>query len=337
MIAILDSLRWHARALASFETARIVHFTGTLRGNGLHVSALYAGNGANLDFVTKALFETIISQQQLGESPPSWLAKALARSRASADVVIMERPPLWATLGGSQFSIRMPSWIRQELQLPGADSEQWMLGRHLEREVGRQIRRRDYRLAMSTASDDKQEFFDDFYQPYVRSRHGSGAITVDRQQFARLAAYATLAKLYAGDSWTAGMLLQQNAGTLRLGWFGSKQNPPASGASEVLDALCIKAAAANGVRRIHFGNSRPSLIDGVVRYKRRFGARAMLPRYPQTIIELQLTSTQRPLREWLTSQQFLCIHRGALAVARYPSALQTSQIEFDPINTPPDD
>jgi hypothetical protein len=252
----------------------------------------------------------------------------MARLPISADIVVTERPPLWALLGGRMGAIRVPAWIRQELRLVARPGQSWTLGRHLEREVQRQIRRHEYRLVLSDASADKTTFFNDLYLPYISARHGSSAVIVEQRKFAKVAATATLAQLFAGTSWTAGMLLRRRADTLRFGWFGSRQNPPSPGASEVLDVLCIKAAAAQGIRCINFGNSRPSLIDGVARYKRKFGAQFVMPSYPQTIIEFEINSERAALRDWLTSRQFLCNHRNTLAVPGYSTGDPAARVEF---------
>lgn len=327
---MLDSLRRHARALASLAPVQILDLSGTLRGTDDQVTALYAGNGSNLDFIATSLFASTPRQRLVQTASALMFTQVLSRLGRSADIVVTERPPLWALLGGAIGAIRIPAWVRQELHLSGAAAEQWTLGRHLEREVERQIRRHDYRLAMSDSPADTRAFFQDFYLPYIRARHGSGAITASEQDFTRVASRATLAKLFCGNVWIAGMLLRRHADTLRLGWFGVNQNRPLPGASEVLDVLCIRRAVEQGVRRIDFGNSRPSLIDGVVRYKRKFGARLRLPRYPQVMIELQINSDRAVLRDWLTRQQFLCKQSNTLLVAGYSSTHPSSRVEFNP-------
>ena len=327
---MLESLRGHARALASIEPAQIIELTGTLRGSAESVIALYAGNGANLEYLSATLFEAGPERRTVGSVFPPFIASALGRHQSRADIVIAERPPVWALLGGEIGEIQMPAWLRQELPLDNGTSSRWALGRHLEREVDRQIRRHDYRLEVSGPDAVKREFFESFYLPYIQSRHGSGAITVDREKFSAVASTATLAQLFAGDTWIAGMLLQWRGETLKFGWFGSNETPPRKGASEVLDVLCIRMAAERGVRRINFGNSRPSLIDGVVRYKRKFGAGFVIPRYPQTRIDLTIRTDRPVLRAWLSGQQFRCSIGKSLRIANY-SAEAPPRLEFRPI------
>jgi hypothetical protein len=303
---MFHSIRWHARALASLTPASILQLAGRLRDSGEEVTALYAGNESNLDFIVTSLFAATPAKLAVRQVSPLLIPQALARLQHHAEIVVVERPPLWAALGGLTGATRIPAWIRQELHLDGNGGvDRWTIGRHLEREAQRHIRRHDYRLVMSDTEADKREFFAEFYLPYQQSRHGAGAIMVTPQRFGEVAAKATLAKLLQAGSWTAGMLLLRQADTLHLSWFGSRCDPPAPGASEVLDVLCIKDAAQRGMRRIDFGHSRPSLVDGVVRYKRKFDAEVVHPRYPQTVIEWQIRTDRPALHEWLANRQFV--------------------------------
>jgi len=330
---MLDRLQQHFQALASMRIAHVDLLQGRLCTDGTGVSAIYAGNGSNAEYLIGTLFDGSPSRLRLATCAPLALPSTLARFGPQAEIVMSERAPLWSALGPRLGEIRMPAWIRQELHLKQS-GEPRLLGRHLEREVERQIRRHGYRLAVSTAEADKQVFFEEFYVPYLRSRHGAGAITATREKFLQVASGSTLAQLFSGDSWTAGMLLHRRAQGLKFGWFGSRQNPPSPGASEVLDVLTIKDAASRGIRHIGFGNSRPSLIDGVLRYKQKFGAHIVIPRYPQTVFEIQLRDSRPALREWLTSRRFVCGYRGTVATVEFPANGPSTRPQFVPVPEP---
>ena len=324
----------HLRALASVRTARIELLHGRLHTDGSQTCAVYAGNGTNAEYLLDALFAAIDSRRVLAHCAAFNLDRSLKHIPAEAEIIVCERPPLWAFLGRRVGEVRLAAWLRQELTLADR-TERWAIGRHLEREVERLIRRHSYRLEFSQDQSDKEQFFADFYGPYIRARHGRRAVTADRKTFLEATSGATLAKLIAGDAWTAGMLLQESGSTLRFGWFGSKTLPAASGASEVLDVLIIRSAMQRGIRRISFGSSRPSLSDGVVRYKRKFGARFVQPRYPQTVIEIQMRSDRAALHEWFNAQQFVCRDGESFVVAAYSSSSSTlPTLKLKPIDLP---
>lgn len=316
-------LKQHLQALASPRRIRIEQLQGPLRRSGAEITVVYAGNGSNAEYLSGLIFDRIDSRKLLAEVSPLFLEKTLRRFATSGELIVSERAPLWDSLSTRPGTLRMPAWIRQELRL--AENSQttataWKLGRHLDREVQRHIRRHHYHVTMSDDPVDKDVFFRDLYVPYIRARHALDAVTVGEDLFKATASGAVLAKLHTGDVWTAGMLLHYRADELKFGWFGSRTNPPLPGASEVLDWTCIAAAADRGSARINFGNARPSLADGVLKYKRKFGVESLAPRYPQTMIEWLLRSDRGDLREWFNNQQFLCMHDGILAVARYSAA-----------------
>jgi hypothetical protein len=323
----------HLQALASLSKVRIELLQGQLRhSSSSALTAIYAGNGNNADYLTGLLFKTIASRRVLAESSPLALAARLDEFAALGDVLVCERAPAWAAAGAVIGDFRIPAWIRQELQLDATAEGPWKFGRHLDREVNRHTRRHNFRVVMSQDAADKRRFFNEFYVPYIQARHTDSAVTVTQPIFDSIAASATLAKLYAGNEWTAGMLLHFGASELKFGWFGSRENPPRSGASDVLDSLCVAAAAERGIRRINFGNARPSLNDGVVRYKRKFGVQSLPPRYPQTIIEWRLKNARPELREWMNTQEFLCVTSTGLAAVEYPDS-PASRVAYKPVLT----
>jgi hypothetical protein len=114
-----------------------------------------------------------------------------------------------------------------------------------------------------------------------------------------------LAKLCSGSEWVAGLLFRIAAGTLSLGWFGSRTTPPPAGASEALDAWVIGHAAALGARRAVLGHSRPSLADGVVRYKARFGAVIRATRFPQRVVAIDVRRPTPAVAQALNAARFV--------------------------------
>jgi hypothetical protein len=117
----------------------------------------------------------------------------------------------------------------------------------------------------------------------------------------------SIARLESGGRWLAGMLFRVAGGTLSLGWFGSRSMPAPPGASETLDVRVIEHAAGLGAVRAVLGHSRPSLADGVVRYKARFGAVVRATRFPQRVIGLDVRRAAREVVEAMNAAQFVSV------------------------------
>ena len=272
---MISSILRHARLLMGPLPLQKIRIDGCLKESGDPVRILYSGSNDSLAFITGLLFS----------------AHEVAPGQGTQDcsLVIAERPPAWRVLENPAADIRIPAWINQYIDLAAARaSGHALFSRHLRREVERQTRRSGYALDFSTADADRLQFFHDLYRPYVQARFDHQAILVAESDFMQQSAGQSLARLHSNGVWIAGMLLKRRGNALKFGWFGARGSPPPPGASEVLDALVIQWAAAQEFEKIVLGHSRPSLRDGVLRYKRRFGARIRATPFPQPQIGIDI-------------------------------------------------
>lgn len=274
---------------------------------------LCAGAPATADFVAGALFEVEerVVVGRLG-TPLELRSAAFQRLCAGVDVVVMEVPRFWQACLPPGTHLRMPAWVSQELLAEG--NQPVRLPTPLRKEVRRQTGRNAYELEFTTDASDVRRFYSTLYRPYVTARFGTGAVVVDERQFVAVSRGMTLALLTAAGDWVAGMLLQQRGEVLHLGWFGSATATPRAGASEVLDARSIEWGAAQGVSRVIMGHSRPSLADGVVRYKHRFGATVRPTRFPQRTIGLWVQRWSPALVASLNAAKFVSFGAGRACV-----------------------
>lgn len=288
----------------------VQRIAGTLAGSNDRVTMVYAGEAPAADFIAGALFD-VEHRADIGRlgSPLELRSETFREMSSGADIVAMEVPWAWQRCLPAGTQLQMPAWVSQEIV---ATRGSLFLPAPLRKEVRRLARRHGYELHFTTDEADVRRFHATMYRPYVEARHGSGAVLVDERQFFAVSRGMTLAVLTATGEWVAGMLLSRHATTLHLGWFGSASAPPRSGASEVLDARVVEWAAQGGVRRIVMGHSRPSLVDGVVRYKRRFGAIVRPTRFPQRMLGLLVQRWSPALAAAIEAARFLSLRDGRL-------------------------
>ncbi len=306
----------HVKTIASLAVPLglpVHRLVGTLPGSTDPVTMICAGALSTADFVAGALLEveerTVVGRLA---SPLELRGAAFRNACSGADLVAAEVPRAWQACLPAGAQLRMPAWVSQEL-LAAGDSPVALPAPML-KEVRRQTRRNAYELRFSTDVHDVRRFYAALYRPYVTARFGSGAVLVDETQFLAVGRGMTLAMLTAAGDWVAGLLLQLRGETLHLGWFGSTTVPPRAGASEVLDAGSIAWGAAKGVRRVVMGHSRPSLADGVVRYKHRFGAIVRPTRFPQRTIGLWVQRWSPALVARLNAAGFVSFRAGRTCV-----------------------
>lgn len=306
----------HFRLLAGTGPPFVADFTGKLAASGSAIHARYVGSGDNRDFLVRLVMDEPREEARFTLPTYAHVAQAVAQSRVAnrrIDVVLTDLPPIWGMLTPQRAQYRFPAWVRQEISLPPRESR-WLLPRAVEREAARLTRRHDYTLDFVTDEASRRRFFHDLYRPYVLQRFGSGAIVVTEEDFIARSQSCTLARLHEKGRWTAGVLLERRGSTLRFGWFGAAGDPPRAGASDVLDVGCIRQAHCDGVRRVLLGHSRPSLADGVVRYKHKLGASLCAVRYPQAQLAIAVDAGQSSLFARLNSWQLVAPRHGRMAI-----------------------
>lgn len=309
---------WHRLSpLVGPAGIQLVRLQGRAKYSGAPISALYAGNGCNAEFLRRLFFYEV-AQEPLGWfSTPLRLRARMQQVAGDADLCLCELPPAWRMLG-PVADIRIPAWIRQTVTLnPGTKASTGrLLPRSIEREARRQIRRHGYRFEVTSNEDDARVFYRQLYRPYVKSRFGPEAVLVTEKAFLAQCRTGPLAKLFIGDQWVAAMLLQLSGKRLRLGWFGASIDPPPPGASEVLDVLSMHYASDCGVERVILGNSRPCLADGVVRYKSRFHPHIEGSRFPQVDLSIAIRNQASALFECLERQPLIAPLGDTMGVYR---------------------
>ena len=310
--------RRHARTIASLAvpvSMPVQRLAGTLNGTADPVVMVYAGEPAAAEFIAGSLFR-VEHRTEIGRlgSPFELRSDGFVALSGAADLVAVDVPWAWRRCLPEGMQLRMPAWVSQEIQAAG--NGPIVLPAPLRKEVRRHERRQGYELHFSTGEADLRRFHATLYRPYVEARHGSGAVLVDERQFFAVSRGMTLAVLSSAGEWVAGLLLQRRATTLYFGWFGAASVPPRPGASEVLDARVLDWAAQNGVRRVVMGHSRPSLADGVVRYKRRFGAILRPTRFPQRTLAMRIQRAFPALVMAIEAARFVALRDGQFEVYR---------------------
>jgi hypothetical protein len=315
---MMAGLAKHLGLLAGAAPPVVADFAGRLDTTGPEVRARYVGSGANRDYLLGLVMDE--PRECARHSLPSYAqvprAAAAASGSDGADVavVLTDLPALWGMLTPRRAQYRFAAWVRQELSLPPAGAA-WVLPRAVEREAARLARRHRYALDFATDQDSLHRFYRELYRPYVLERFGSGAIVVTERDFIADARGCTLALLYQDGRWTAGMLLERSGAEQRFRWFGASCSPPPEGASDVLDVACIRRAYSDGVRTVLLGHSRPSLVDGVVRYKQKLGARLCAIRYPQSQLGIAVDRGHREMFGRLNPQRLVAVRgRGLVTV-----------------------
>lgn len=310
----------HSRLLIGSSDPCRVFLSGKARGFEEDLRIDFRGSNRTWPFIARQLFES---------APEARTVQS--QDARDAHLRIVERAPLACLLIPPAHHLRLAAWISQQIDLHAPGARPFAFARHVRREADRHIRRHGYRMDFIADGAALNDFYHHMYQPYVRARFDDQAILVDEQAFMTHARGQQLARLFAGDTWVAGMLLGRDARTLRFGWFGASTSPAPAGASESLDVLVIRWALEQKIERIILGHSRPSLRDGVLRYKRRIGGQIRATRFPQPQIFIRIAQPDPWLAKCLSEAGFIRIQAGIPCALRVECNADTIHVRPVPV------
>jgi hypothetical protein len=238
----------HRWVVASNDPLLVDFMTRTLVGGALEP----AGSIRRLDIRPDSTFD--------GDAVAVEIATSRARDFADAG---------WLVL---------PRWVSMEVNLESEERDLWEAPK---RETVRRIERSGFDLEVARGAADAREFHRLMYAPTARARHGATAIVV-RPGFAE-AAVRSGAVLFVrhGGARRAGLLVVPRPGKPRV--FDALLSGVAQGnyadtqlAREASYLLAIRwARDVRRATRLGLTGAAPFVHDGILRYKRRWGATAL--------------------------------------------------------------
>jgi hypothetical protein len=312
----------HLQRLVGPTGLHVVDYRGVVHDSAELQRVRYVGTGANFRYLADLFFSSL----QLVDTIQYAAAGAALRARGhDADVLLTDLPPIWRAAGPFLAAVRVPAWLRQEIAIAFGERT---LPRAVENEAGRLARKHALTVDFARSSVLVRRFYDEFYLPYITARFGAQAVVVDEATFMKGAREKWLARVFADGEWIAGMMLERGRDTMRFGWFGAKAYPAHRGASEVLDVACVRRAASLGIRRVMMGNTRPSLVDGVLRYKARFGAVLRPTRFPQDLLGVSAANAGDGFLARVNRVQLVRFRAGDPCVHRLERAARGVQVRL---------
>lgn len=247
---------------------------GTAAGGGGPLSMLVAGPLSRVQWLVDRAFEGAPRREALGHVPGWRLQRTLRRMRGSADLVVARVARLSASrLGFDDDWLPVPDWIGMRLCAP-FDLDAIARRNHSVHDDIRRTRR-DWTAEASHRADDFSAFYRDMYVPYIHRRHSADAFVRPARRLRRAFRRGGLLWARRRGERVAGLLFELRRGTfgaVALGVSGGDEAWLRAGAVAALYVHMIEIARASGCRVIDWHGSRPSLADGVTRFKRKWGA-----------------------------------------------------------------
>jgi hypothetical protein len=137
----------------------------------------------------------------------------------------------------------------------------------------RRIRRAGLHATLVRDPETVLAFLREWYLPYVHARWGETCVGLSERAMRRVARYAELLWVGCDDDRLAGVLLESQGTSLRMLVLGMREaSRRVDGALAGLYYFALADAARRGARWLRTGGTRPVLSDGVLEFKRKWGA-----------------------------------------------------------------
>jgi hypothetical protein len=297
-----------------FSRLHIILLEGKEKSSQQAIQIAYVGDKASYHYLINLLFteppEVIDSRRSF------WLqlGAELRRLSQTADLSVLDLDfPLPLMLRRNRC-LNVPRWVKQRVPI-GATWEEVMsrMRRKTRREAQRVIRKFGFRSRVMDGRHAAEHFYDRLYRPYIRERHGQAAEIVSRERFIRECRRSQIIQLLQGDKVLAAVATRLSGRLISIGWTGmdTELSPEQRlGAADALDFFTLIYAYQYGCEYLDMGHSRACLDNGVLRYKRKWGAEIYRKKTPQGSILINPLSPSPAVLSLLASVRFITLDGG---------------------------
>ena len=293
----------------------VVMLDGPSPYSGRPWAILMAGSQAAIDNIAHRYFACPPQRETLGSRPLWKLPSILKQLSASADLVIARVDRLSARLFFHTNHLVVPEGVGSRLTVPEDPDKMTRMNHSLKADL-RRIRRERLTAELSHTEADFETFYHTMYVPYMQRRHGSLAFIRNLHNMHRAFRRGGILWVRCDGQRIAGNLFQQRDDVLNLlgvGTTGGDLRLMKEGASAALYFFLIKYARERRCTAIDFGSSPPALTDGLLRYKRKWGAQlsAQPLTYYDYLIQWERPSEQ--VSDYLAHRALIFRKQGQLA------------------------
>lgn len=259
------------------KRAQALLLHGDAQNGGGEISCLYVGTGDTLEYMKQLLYAGEVRTEALGRGLLPWAPRLVARHEARASLVVVDVGWPFTKLFSRGKYLETPSWVNQSLPL--ADTWEETAAR-LKSGVKRNHaqRSRKHRLVARITHDDAaaRSFYHGIFVPHLVRRFGAAARIEPEESFVEICREDGLLEVSRDGVVLGASVLVREAAKLRSAWSATREELDNQLTSAVFGALyyfTITFGHEQGFELVDYCDSRSTLNDGVLAYKRQWGAR----------------------------------------------------------------
>jgi hypothetical protein len=252
----------------------VVLLRGTTQATGRPGTLLIAGDEPWIRYLPRRFFTGEPTRELLGRIRAPVLPEFLNRFRQFADLTIARVDRLSGRRMFTKEYLAVPEWVGTRLIVPENLDHHVRSGGSIRRDMTL-VRRHGYQPVLSSGREDIGTFYDSFYMPFSHGRHGEMTIVRTAPDLRRRVRRGGILWVQRGGRRVAGILFEVKAhivNLLALGTVDGDLELVKEGAIAALYYFIIDLAKTRGCRIVDLRGSRPTLSDGLLRYKSKWGA-----------------------------------------------------------------
>lgn len=234
---------------------------------------IVAGFSPFVDYLPERFFARPPERPQLRNQRLARLRARMLEESDRADLVMARVDKALAPWIARREFLRVPQSIACLLQVPPEARSLAPISHSLKVDL-RLVLSRGFAMRRGTREDDARLFYDSFYLPTVKHRHRNFAAPRSQSAVRSAARQGGLLWIEQQGETVGGCVYSFRNGRLfahSIGQRPAANGRPRPGVDAAVYYYLVETARRLGYREIDFGGCRPSLHDGVTRYKRKWG------------------------------------------------------------------
>ena len=247
---------------------------GPARDSSERLVCLLAADELSARYWASTLFAAPPVEAVVDQVPALGVAAAARRLAGRADLSLWQAPwPICALTRGARVPSWLPLWLATDRPLADVIAGE-RSGRAARKNDVRRVERLGLTVRVATDAASYDAFRRRLYEPYVSERFGELRVALPRHAFSHARRNGWLLLAERDGHPVGGAVIERWGRDPRVLVFGvdTRAGVPATGLLEACYYHAIRFAVERGFRRLSLGTTRPVLSDGVLRYKRKWGA-----------------------------------------------------------------
>jgi hypothetical protein len=251
----------------------VVLLQGAARQTGAPGKLLIVGEERWMQYPIQRFFMDKPTSESLGHVAVRALPQYLDNVQIQADMMLVRIDRLSGRKLFDHRYLAVPEWVGTKLEVPEDLNEVVRSGGSIHRDMTL-VRRHGYEPRCTFGAEDFDDFYSSIYLPFAVGRHGDSAIVRQAGDLRRRVRHGGILWLQQGGRRVAAVLFERKGRSLdllALGTLNGDLQLVKEGAIAALYFFSIELAGKLGYQTVDFRGSRPSLMDGLLRYKSKWG------------------------------------------------------------------